>query len=307
MISDVIIIGSGPAGYTAAIYAARANFKVLMISGRQEGGQLTLTTEVENFPGFPKGINGLQLVTNMKKQAEKFGVEIKAGEAKEVDFKQPPFTVKTDSDEFSGRSIIIATGASARWLGLESERRLLGKGVSGCATCDGFFYKDKEVVVVGGGDTAMEEANFLTRFAARVRLIHRRGEFRASAIMVERARQNSKIEFILDSVVEEILGSDKVSGVKVKNVKSGEVSELKCDGVFMAIGHKPNTDFLRGQLAIDDKGYIKVEPGNVRTGALGVFACGDVIDSRYRQAITAAGLGCMAAKEAEWYLEENKN
>ncbi len=307
MISDVIIIGSGPAGYTAAIYAARANLKTLLISGEQLGGQLTITSEVENFPGFPEGVGGLELMGLMKKQAERFGVEVITGKVQSTELSDRPFKIKlSDGKEYQAKSLIISSGASAKWLGLPSEERLMGKGVSGCATCDGFFFKDKEVAVVGGGDTAMEEANFLTRFAKKVNLIHRRGEFRASKIMSNRAKENPKIEFILNSVVEEILGEDKVEGLKIKNVETGEEKEIKCDGVFIAIGHHPNVDFLEGRVELDGKGYIKVMPGTTRTNVDGVFAAGDVCDSRYRQAVTAAGMGCMAAKEVEWFLESQE-
>lgn len=305
-IFDCIIIGSGPAGYTAAIYNSRANIKTLLVEGPQVGGQLTITSEVENFPGWPEAILGMDLMQNIRRQAEKFGAEIKSGIVREVDFKSQPFIVKTDSEVYRGKTVIIATGASAKWLGLPEEIKLRGRGISGCATCDGFFSKGKEVVVVGGGDTAMEEANFVTRFARKVYLIHRRQEFRASKIMAERVRANPKVEFILDTAVEEILGKDKVEGVKLKNVNTGETRELKCEMVFVAIGHHPNIDFLGGQLELDDKGYIKVVPNSTRTNIPGVFAAGDVADPHYRQAIVAAGRGCMAAKEVEWHLAKLK-
>ncbi len=299
---DILIIGSGPAGYTAAIYASRANLKVLLVSGKEEGGQLMLTTDVENFPGFPEGILGPELMARMKKQAERFGTECRTGWVTEVRG-AGPFIAATDEGEVEARTVILSMGASARWLGLESETRLMGKGISACATCDGFFFKGKEVVVAGGGDSAMEEANFLTRFASKVTIVHRRDEFKASKIMLDRARNNPKITFITNTVIEEILGDAKVSGVRLKNLKTGETRELSCDGVFMAIGHEPNTKFLNGFVKTDVKGYVEVEPGSVKTSVSGVFACGDVMDHIYRQAVTAAGTGCMAAKEAEWYLE----
>jgi len=306
MVYDCIIIGSGPAGYTAAIYNSRAEIKTLLIEGPQVGGQLTITTEVENFPGWPKPILGIELMNNIRKQAEKFGTEIKSGIVKNIDFNSQTFIVKTDDKEYQAKTVIISTGASARWLGVPGEKELRGKGVSGCATCDGFFAKGKEVAVVGGGDTAMEEANFLTRFAEKVYLIHRRDEFRASQIMIDRAEQNSKIEFILDSIVEEILGKEKVEGVKIKNVKTGEIKELKCNMVFAAIGHHPNIEFLNGKIELDEKGYIKTDSNSTKTNVLGVFAAGDVADPHYRQAIVAAGRGCMASKEVEWYLDKFK-
>lgn len=306
MIYDCIIIGSGPAGYTAAIYNSRAEIKTLLIEGPQVGGQLTITTKVENFPGWPKPILGVELMNNIRKQAEKFGTEIKPGIIKNVDFNSHPFIVKTDDEEYQSKTVIISTGASANWLGVPGEKELQGKGVSACATCDGFFSKGKEVAVVGGGDTAMEEANFLTRFAEKVYLIHRRDEFRASKIMIDRVKQNSKIEFVLDSTVEKILGEDKVEGVLIKNVKTEETKELKCAMVFVAIGHHPNIEFLNEKIELDEKGYIKIEPNSTKTNVLGVFAAGDVADSHYRQAIVAAGRGCMASKEVEWYLAKLK-
>lgn len=306
MIYDCIIIGSGPAGYTAAIYNSRAEIKTLLIEGPQVGGQLTMTTEIENFPGWPEGINSFELMQKMKQQAERFGTEIKSGIVQEVDFSKKLFVIKVDNEEFLAKTVIISTGASARWLGLPEEMKFRGKGVSACATCDGFFFKDKEVVVVGGGDTAMEEANFLTRFAKKVTIIHRRDEFRASQIMVDRAKQNPKIEFILDSAVVKILGEEKVEGVKIKNIKTEDIQELKCDGVFMAVGHKPNVEFLDGQLELLKSNYIKTEADSTKTSMPGVFAAGDVADPHYRQAIVAAGTGCMASKEVEWYLSKVK-
>ncbi|MBM4354392.1 MAG: thioredoxin-disulfide reductase [Deltaproteobacteria bacterium] len=302
---DLIIIGSGPGGLTAAIYAARADLKPLVIEGLQPGGQLTITTEVENFPGFPEGIQGPELMDRMRQQAMKFGSEHLFEVVTKVDFTGRPFAVWTGDTKHEARSVIVSTGASARWLGVEGEKRLQGRGVSACATCDGFFFRDMKVAVVGGGDSAVEEATFLTRFAREVVLVHRRDELRASAVMRERAARDPKISFLWDSVPVEILGDDVVTGMKVRNVKSGEVSTVALDGVFMAIGHAPNTEVFAGQLDLDDKGYLKTER-MTRTNVPGVFACGDVVDTRYRQAITAAGWGCMAALDAQHWLAEQK-
>ena len=303
IMKKVIIIGSGCAGYTAAIYSARANLFPLMISGTEIGGQLMLTSEVENFPGFPKGVMGGELMDLMRAQAEKFGTEIWLDVVEKVDFSQRPFTVTTANGKTeTAETIIVSTGATAKWLGIPSEKKLMAKGVSACAVCDGAFYKGKEVTIVGGGDTAMEESLFLTKFASKVTLIHRRNEFRASKIMQERVQKHSKIVLVLESAVEEVLGTDSVTGVRVKNLKTNVVSEISCQGFFVAIGHQPNVKAFAGQLALDEKGYIKTSQF-VRTTVEGVFACGDVMDSVYRQAITAAGTGCMAALEAERFLE----
>jgi thioredoxin reductase (NADPH) len=303
MIRDVIILGSGCAGSTAAIYAGRANLSPLVLEGREPGGQLTLTTDVENFPGFPDGIQGPELVDLMRKQAERFGAEYKAETVTSVNIMKYPFIVRTEVNEYRSRTLIAATGASARTLGLESEKKLLGRGVSTCATCDGAFFRNREVAVVGGGDTAVEEAVFLTRFASKVLLIHRRDQFRASKILIERARKNPKIEFVLDTVVTDILDprKDEVSAVCLKNTRDGEETVRKVDGVFVAIGHDPNTKIFEGQLALDN-GYIVLRDG-ARTSVEGVFAAGDVHDTVYRQAVTAAGAGCRAAIEAERFLE----
>jgi thioredoxin reductase (NADPH) len=297
------ILGSGSAGLTAAIYAARANLEPLVIQGLQAGGQLTITSDVENFPGFPDGIQGPELMEEMHKQAERFGTQFIYDNAESVDLSQRPFRVKTSGEEILSDTLLIGTGASAKLLGLEAESKLMGHGVSACATCDGFFFKDKIVFVVGGGDTALEEATFLTRFATSVTLVHRRDSFRASAIMVERAKSNPKIKFILDSVVEDIEDVEKgeVTTIVLRNLKTNAVSRHDTDGVFVAIGHKPNTELFQGQLQLTDTGYIVTH--GVKTSVHGVFAAGDVQDQVYRQAITAAGTGCAAALEAQWLLE----
>ena len=304
---DVAILGSGPAGYTAAIYAARANLMPLMIAGPQPGGQLTITTEVENYPGFPEGIQGPELMEKMRAQAARFGTEIIEATVERVDFVKWPFEMHTDQGEYRSKSVIVATGASARLLGIPSEQEFFGFGVSACATCDGFFFKGKRVMVVGGGDTALEEASFLTRFCTEVVVVHRRDQMRASKIMQERAANNSKIRFILNATVEEVVGEKTprhvVTGVKLRDTMSGALSEHPIEGIFIAIGHEPNTAFLKGSLPLDAKGYVIVEPGSSRTSVPGVFAAGDVADAVYRQAVTAAGSGCQAAIDAERWLE----
>ena len=302
---NMVIIGSGPAGLTAAVYAARANLQPLLIEGKEPGGQLTLTTLVENYPGFSEGIMGPQLMDEMRKQAQRFGAEIVNGYVDDVKLKQHPFRVHYGDEEVQTKTVVISTGSSAKLIGLETEIQLMGHGVSTCATCDGFFYRGKEIAVVGGGDSAMEEATFLTKFATKVSVIHRRDTLRASKIMQDRALKNSKINFVLDTVVEEVLGTKDagVTGLKLKNVKTQRASELTIDGLFVAIGHNPNTDIFKGQVDLDEKGYVKTHPDSTRTNIPGVFACGDVQDPVFRQAITAAGSGCMAAIEAERWLE----
>ncbi len=304
----VIIIGSGPAGLTAAIYIARANLNPLVFEGIQPGGQLTITTEVENFPGFPEGIMGPELMDRFRKQAEKFHAKTLFQDVTKVNFTTRPFKIISNDQEYLADSVIIATGASAKWLGLPSEKEFMGHGVSGCATCDGFFFKGLEVVVVGGGDTAIEEATFLTKFASKVKIVHRRYQLRASKIMQKRAFDNPKISFLWNSEVVEIIGKSEngkksVTGVRVKNVKSGEITMLPTNGYFVGIGHQPNTKIFEGQIELNSNGYIIVKPGSTETNIPGVFAAGDVADHKYRQAITAAGSGCMAAIDAEKFLE----
>jgi len=303
-VRDVTIIGSGCAGLTAAIYAARANLEPLVIDGYEPGGQLTLTTMVENYPGFPDGILGPELIENMRKQAERFGAEFRAGAVTEVDFSSRPFVITAAQASYRTRTLIVAAGASARLLGLESERQLMGRGVSTCATCDGFFFRGKEIAVVGGGDSAMEEANFLTKFATRVYLIHRRNEFRASKIMQDRVRGNEKVQIMTPFVVERVLHPHKglVEGIEVRDLSTGRTSILPVEGIFVAIGHDPNTKVFQGKLEMDAKGYLITQEGS-RTNVPGVFAAGDAQDHHYRQAVTAAGSGCMAALDAERFLE----
>ncbi len=303
---DTVILGSGCAGLTAAIYSARANLKPLVLEGHEPGGQLSITTLVENFPGWPDGIQGPDLIENMKKQAARFGAQFELNHLVSVDLSVRPFRLKTTKGEICTRTLIIASGASARWLGLPSEQALIGHGVSSCATCDGFFFMNQEIAVIGGGDTAMEEALFLTRFASKVTIIHRRESFRASKVMLERVIAHPKIELLTNSVVEEVLGVEEksVRGARLRNVASGNITELPITGFFLGIGHEPNAKMFAGQIDLDDDGYIRTH-SNVLTRVPGVFACGDVQDRRYRQAITAAGSGCMAALEAEKYLEDH--
>ena len=301
---NVVILGTGCAGLTAAIYSARANLRPLVVEGVEAGGQLSLTTMVENYPGFPDGLMGPDLIANMRKQAERFGTDFLAGDATAVDLRTPPFTVTVEQEQIQCRTLVIATGASAKLIGLESERKLMGHGVTTCATCDGFFFTDQEVIVVGGGDSAMEEATFLTKFCTKVTVVHRRDRLRASKIMQERAVKNPKIAFVWNSVVDEIydVAANKVTGVRLKDVGSGRTGDLRVDGVFVAIGHSPNTRLFAGQLEMNPVGYLISHDGT-KTSVPGVFACGDVQDHVYRQAVTAAGSGCMAAIDAERYLE----
>ena len=304
---NVVIIGSGCAGLTAAIYAARANLKPLVLEGHEPGGQLSLTTHVENFPGFPEGIMGPELIENMKKQAARFGTEYKHGAVTEVDLTKRPFRIKVDGETVETKALIVAAGASARLLGLKGEKELIGRGLSTCATCDGYFFRGKPIAVVGGGDSAMEEANFLSRYASRVYLIHRRNEFRASKIMIDRARANEKVEFVTPFVVDEILSPEGlVTGVKLRNLETHEKREIVLDGVFVAIGHDPNSTVFKGKLDMDENGYLKAGHGSI-SNIPGVFIAGDVQDHRYRQAVTAAGSGCMAAIDAEKFLEEHNH
>ena len=303
---NLVIIGSGPAGLTAAIYAARANLSPLLIEGWQSGGQLTTTTEVENYPGFAKGIMGPELMKEMRAQAERFGTKFLTGDVSAVSFKNHPLTLTIDGEStVEAKTVIIATGASAIPIGLPNEKRLTGHGVSTCATCDGFFFRGKELIVVGGGDSAMEEGTFLTKFATKVSIVHRRDKLRASKIMQDRTMKNEKITFLWNSVVADILGSDVVTGVRLRNTVTGKISEVACAGVFVAIGHRPNTALFSGQIDMDEKGYILTRAGTA-TSAPGVFAAGDVQDSKYRQAVTAAGSGCMAAIDAERFLESSE-
>ncbi len=304
---NVVIIGSGCAGLTAAIYAARANLRPLVLDGHEPGGQLSLTTHVENFPGFPDGIMGPELIENMRKQAKKFGAEFKAGAVSEVDVSRRPFRITAGKDAYETKSLIVAAGASARLLGLKGEKELIGHGVSTCATCDGYFFRGKPIAVVGGGDTAMEEANFLSRYASEVFVIHRRNEFRASKIMIDRAKANEKIEFVTPFAIEEILAPQGfVEGVRLRNLETKETRQIPLGGVFVAIGHDPNTTVFKGKLEMDANGYLLAKHGSL-TAIPGVFVAGDVQDHRYRQAVTAAGSGCMAAIDAEKFLEEHKD
>lgn len=301
-IRDLIILGSGPAGLTAAIYAARADLKPLVIEGAQPGGQLTITTDVENYPGFEQPIMGPELMDVMKKQAARFGTEFDYAVIERVELEGPIKTLHADGKTFRARALVVATGATARWLGIPSEEKLKGHGVSACATCDGFFFRDQVIVVVGGGDTALEEATYLTKFGSVVHVVHRRDQLRASKAMQDRAFKNPKIKFIWNTVVEHVEGDKKVSGVRLRDIVTGEERTLDCGGLFIAIGHTPNTEIFKGQLAMDENGYLIIAPGSSKTNVAGVFAAGDVADHVYRQAVTAAGMGCMAALDAERYL-----
>ncbi|MCC6866600.1 MAG: thioredoxin-disulfide reductase [Ignavibacteria bacterium] len=309
-VHNVIIIGSGPAGLTAALYTARANLKPIVFEGMQPGGQLTITTEVENYPGFEHGIMGPELMDVMRKQAQRFGADCRFKFIDKVDFSSRPFKLFSEDQEHLAKAVIIATGASAKLLGLPSEAEYMGFGVSACATCDGFFFKNQRIIVIGGGDTAMEEANYLTKFGKEVMIVHRRDEFRASKIMLERAQKNPKIKLLTDTVLEEVVGVNedgkkRVTHAKLKNLKSGKVYDQEVEGIFLGIGHKPNTDIFKGQIDLEDNGYIKTSKINTKTNIEGVFACGDAQDHVYRQAVTAAGSGCMAAIDVERYLEEH--
>jgi thioredoxin reductase (NADPH) len=301
-VREIIVIGGGPAAYTAALYSARANLNPLVIEGFAWGGQLMITSDVENYPGYPEGVLGPEMMQDIRRQAERFGTEFLTDDVTKVDFSERPFRVWVGEDEYRAEAVVVATGANARQIGLESEKKLQGRGVSYCAVCDAAFFKEREIVVVGGGDSAMEEATFLAKFASKVTVIHRRDSFRASPIMVDRARSNEKIEFVLDSVVEEVLGDDTVTGVRVRNLKTDELTEVPADGFFVAIGHDPNTALFRGQLDMDEAGYIDTKGKSTETNVVGVFAAGDVQDHVYRQAVTAAGSGCMAALDAERFL-----
>lgn len=304
--SEVTIIGSGPAGLTAAIYTARANLNPIVIEGNDAGGQLMTTTEVENFPGFPEGISGPELIDNMKKQAKKFGTQFISGDVTDVDFKQRPFVIKTAEEEIRSQAVIIATGATARYLNIDSVQRLKGRGISACATCDGFFFRDKKVFVIGGGDSAMEEANFLTKFASEVTIVHRRDQLRASQYMQDLAGNNPKIKIIYSHTLKEVLGDEKVTGVILQDLKNNAETTLDCDGIFFAIGHDPATEVFKQFLETKENGYLKTVPGKSETAVEGVFSAGDVDDDYYRQAITAAGEGCRAALEAERWLSSHK-
>ena len=301
-VRDLIIIGGGPAGYTAALYAARANLKPLVIEGFNWGGQLMITSDVENYPGYPDGVMGPEMMAEFRRQAERFDVDFVTDDVTRVDFSERPFGIWVEGEEYRAKAVIVATGASARWLGLPCEQHFQGRGLSACATCDGAFFKERELVVVGGGDSAFEEAVFLTRYASKVTLVHRRDEFRASQIMIDRARANPKIEFITNAVVDDIVGDGKVEGVILRDTRTGETWEYKTDGVFVAIGHDPNTALFVEQLDHDEQGYLVTKPGSTETNIPGVFAAGDVQDHVYRQAVTAAGSGCMAALDAERFL-----